>query len=139
MFKALTRKLAWTALSGVIFVCSVISSLLLAQHLEYVYLPVVVNFKVDKHEILDENLVLQGHMSKVRDCRFVEVVAYHGDEYLSLKFEQDGSVSGRSRAEGWQAWGPWAINPAVQQIKFVVRHQCHVLWDSRTILNVDLR
>ena len=104
MFKATTQRLAWAALFGVMFVCSVISSLRLAQYLEHRYLPVVVDFKVDKHELLDGNLVLQGHMSKVRDCRFVEVVAYHGDEYLSLKFEQDGSVSGRSRAEGWQAW-----------------------------------
>ena len=134
MRKALAR-LKWPVLFALVFLGSLISALLVGQWLERRYLPVVTGFEVTFEEHDKEALTIAGRMQKARPCRFVEVAAYSGDAYLNLEFsDRHIRDHGKSRAEGWQSWGPWVITPDAEKVKLVARHQCHILWDSTTVL-----
>lgn len=135
MFNATVNRLKWPVLFAMAFISSVISSLLLSRWLEHKYWPVVTGFAVTYRDQQADSLILAGTMKKVRDCRFVEVAAYSGDRYLNLDFsDRHLRDHGKSRAEGYQAWGPWIITPDASPVKLVARHQCHILWDSTTVL-----
>lgn len=135
MFEVAARRLRWPLLYGLVFVMSVVSALLVGRWLEHKYWPVVTGFAVTYRDQQDGSLILAGRMQKTRDCRFIEVAAYSGDAYLSLDFsDRHLRDHGKSRAEGWQAWGPWIITPDASPVKLVARHQCHILWDSTTVL-----
>lgn len=128
-------KIKWAALFGLVFMSAALSAALIGQWLEHRYMPVVTGFAVTYTDHDDGSLVIAGKMQKVRDCRFVEVAAYSGDAYLSLDFsDRHLRDHGKTRAEGWQTWGPWSITPDTTPIRLVARHQCHILWDSTTVL-----
>ena len=132
--KTLSR-LKWPLLFGLVFVCSVVSALLIGRMIEHRYMPVVTGFAVTYRDQKDGSLILAGRMQKVRDCRFIEVAAYSGDTFLSLDFsDRHLRDHGQSRAEGWQAWGPWILTPDAPHVRLIARHQCHILWDSTTVL-----
>ena len=134
MLKGISR-LKWPILFALVFVSSTVSALLIGQWLEHRYMPVVRGFEVTFEEHEGELMTIAGRMKKVRPCRFIEVAAYSGDAYLSLDFsDRHIRDHGKSRAEGWQLWGPWVITPDAPNVKLVARHQCHILWDSTTVL-----
>ena len=113
----------------------VVSSIIVFQWLEHRYMPVVTGFNVTYSEHDSGSLIIAGNMQKVRDCRFIEVAAYSGDSYLSLEFsDRHLRDHGKTRAEGLQTWGPWEITPDSMPLRLIARHQCHILWDSTTVL-----
>jgi len=125
----------WVALFGLVFMSVVVSSIIVFQWIEHRYMPVVTGFTVTYSDRDHGSLVIAGNMQKVRDCRFIEVAAYSGESYLSLEFsDRHLRDHGKSRAEGLQTWGPWAITPDATPLRLVARHQCHILWDSTTVL-----
>ena len=128
-------RLKWPVLFALVFVGSTISALLVGQWAEQRFFPVVEKFQVTFEQHTHEGLIISGSMDKVRQCRFVEVAAYAGAAYLSVDFpDRPAREIGKTRAEGEQAWGPWLITPDVEKVKLVVRHQCHALWDTVTVL-----
>lgn len=129
------KQLGWPLLYGSVFATSILSSLLLARYIEHRFFPVVTDFVVTYSDKKENAMTVAGQMQKVRDCRFIEVVAYSSNQYLSVDFvDSPARQVGKSRAEGQQAWGPWLITPAASPIRLVARHQCHALWDSSTVL-----
>lgn len=110
---------------------------------EYAFLPVVKDFHLTSIERVDNYIVMQGYMRKVRDCRYVGVsaegVAPSGRADLPLRFLDNNIVNDNTtRPQGTQNWGPWkVVIPAVPNINTVVLysvHSCHLAWETTTEL-----
>ena len=110
---------------------------------EYTFFPVVKNFHLTSIERVDNYIVMQGYMRKVRDCRYVGVSAEgtttSGRVDLPLRFLESNSVNDNTtRPQGTQNWGPWkVVIPTVPNISTVVLysvHSCHLAWETTTEL-----
>ena len=110
---------------------------------EYVFFPVVKNFHLTSIERVDNYIVMQGYMRKVRDCRYVGVSAEgitpSGPVDLPLKFLESNSINDNTtRPQGTQNWGPWrVVIPTMPNISTVVLysvHSCHLAWETTTEL-----
>ena len=110
---------------------------------EYIFFPVVKDFHLTSLERVDNYIVMQGYMRKVRDCRYVGVSAEgtttSGHVDLPLRFLESNIVNDNTtRPQGTQNWGPWrVIIPAVPNINTVVLysvHSCHLAWETTTEL-----
>jgi len=123
-----------------------ILGLVLAKLTEPYIAPVMSGFAVHSVTRTGNLVTINGSMTKVRDCRFVEVDAssvFEGGErddavHLPIRF-LDGNGSDRTnRPVGRQAWGPWTISipikPEVVAITLVAEHRCHFLWTQKTLL-----
>ena len=110
---------------------------------EYIFFPVVKDFHLTSLERVDNYIVMQGYMRKVRDCRYVGVSAEgtttSGHVDLPLRFLESAITNDNTtRPQGTQNWGPWkVIIPASPNINTVVLysvHSCHVAWETTTEL-----
>lgn len=110
---------------------------------EYTFLPVVKDFHLTSIERVDNYIVMQGYMRKVRDCRYVGVsaegVAPSGRADLPLRFLDSNIVNDNTtRPQGTQNWGPWrVVIPTIPNINTVVLysvHSCHLAWETTTEL-----
>ena len=110
---------------------------------EYIFFPVVKDFHLTSLERVDNYIVMQGYMRKVRDCRYVGVSAEgtttSGREDLPLRFLESNSVNDNTtRPQGTQNWGPWrVVIPTVPNISTVTLysvHSCHLAWETTTEL-----
>lgn len=120
---------------GVVFTIACILSIVTAQEIEQNFFPVVSGFQIVTVEHTPNHLIITGAMDKVRNCRFVEAVAYSGGKLLRMRYLDDPTVNGtRTRATGDQVFGPWELTPDVREIRIVSRHACHSFWDSTTTL-----
>ena len=110
---------------------------------EYIFFPVIKNFHLTSLERVDNYIVMQGYMHKVRDCRYVGVsaegVTPSGYVDLSLRFLDSAIINDNTtRPRGTQNWGPWkVVIPTVPNISTVVLysvHSCHLAWETTTEL-----
>ena len=110
---------------------------------EYIFFPVVKNFHLTSIERVDNYIVMQGYMRKVRDCRYVGVsaegIAPSGRVDLPPRFLESNSVNDNTtRPQGTQNWGPWrVVIPTVPTINTMVLysvHSCHLAWETTTEL-----
>ena len=110
---------------------------------EYAFFPVVKDFHLTSIERVDNYIVMQGYMRKVRDCRYVGVSAEgtttSGRVDLPLRFLESNAVNDNTtRPQGTQNWGPWrVVIPTVPNINTVVLysvHSCHLAWETTTEL-----
>ena len=110
---------------------------------EYIFFPVVKDFHLTSLERVDNYIVMQGYMRKVRDCRYVGVSAEgtttSGHVDLPLRFLESNAVNDNTtRPQGTQNWGPWrVVIPTVPNISAVVLysvHSCHPAWETTTEL-----
>ena len=110
---------------------------------EYIFFPVVKDFHLTSLERVDNYIVMQGYMRKVRDCRYVGVSAEgtttSGRVDLPLRFLESNSVNDNTtRPQGTQNWGPWrVVIPSAPNINTVVLysvHSCHLAWETTTEL-----
>lgn len=110
---------------------------------EYTFLPVVKDFHLTSLERVDNYIVMQGYMRKVRDCRYVGVSAEgttpSGRVDLPLRFLESSIVNDNTtRPQGTQNWGPWrVVIPTVPNISTVTLysvHSCHLAWEATTEL-----
>ena len=110
---------------------------------EYVFFPVVKDFHLTSIERVDNYIVMQGYMRKVRDCRYVGVSAEgitpSGHVDLPLRFLESNSINDNTtRPQGTQNWGPWrVVIPTMPNISTVVLysvHSCHLAWETTTEL-----
>jgi len=92
------------------------------KQIESVIHPVVVDFTIKAVEEVAEGKRIAGHMDKVRDCKFEEVLAYSNNKLVDIKFVDVRNVV--SRVEGKQAWGWWLVIPAVDTLTLYSRHTC---------------
>ena len=110
---------------------------------EYIFFPVVKDFHLTSLERVDNYIVMQGYMRKVRDCRYVGVsaggITPSGRVDLPLRFLESSIVNDNTtRPQGTQNWGPWrVVIPTVPNINTVVLysvHSCHLAWETTTEL-----
>ena len=110
---------------------------------EYIFFPVIKNFHLTSLERVDNYIVMQGYMHKVRDCRYVGVsaegVTPSGYVDLPLRFLDSAIINDNTtRPQGTQNWGPWrVVIPTVPNISTVVLysvHSCHLAWETTTEL-----
>ena len=110
---------------------------------EYIFFPVVKDFHLASIERVDNYIVMQGYMRKVRDCRYIGVSAEgtttSGRVDLPLRFLESNIVNDNTtRPQGTQSWGPWrVVIPTVPNINTVVLysvHSCHLAWETTTEL-----
>ena len=110
---------------------------------EYIFFPVVKDFHLTSIERVDNYIVMQGYMRKVRDCRYVGVSAEgttpSGRVDLPLRFLESNTVNDNTtRPQGTQNWGPWrVVIPSAPNINTVVLysvHSCHLAWETTTEL-----
>ena len=110
---------------------------------EYTFFPVVKNFHLTSMERVDNYIVMQGYMHKVRGCRYVGVsaegVTPSGYVDLPLRFLDSAIVNDNvTRPQGTQNWGPWRVTiPTVPNINTMVLysvHSCHLAWETTTEL-----
>ena len=110
---------------------------------EYIFFPVVKDFHLTSLERVDNYIVMQGYMRKVRDCRYVGVSAEgttpSGHVDLPLRFlESNTGNHNTTRPQSTQSWGPWrVVIPTVPNINTVVLysvHSCHLAWETTTEL-----
>ena len=110
---------------------------------EYAFFPVIKDFHLTSMERVDNYIVMQGYMRKVRDCRYVGVsaegVTPSGYVDLPLRFLESSIVNANTtRPQGTQNWGPWrVVIPTVPNINTVVLysvHSCHLAWETTTEL-----
>ena len=110
---------------------------------EYIFFPVVKDFHLTSLERVDNYIVMQGYMRKVRDCRYVGVSAEgttpSGHVDLPLRFLESNIVNDNTtRPQGTQSWGPWrVVIPSAPNINTVVLysvHSCHLAWETTTEL-----
>ena len=110
---------------------------------EYIFFPVVKDFHLTSIERVDNYIVMQGYMRKVRDCRYVGVSAEgitpSGRVDLPLRFLESNTVNDNTtRPQGTQNWGPWkVVIPTAPNINTVVLysvHSCHLAWETTTEL-----
>ena len=110
---------------------------------EYIFFPVVKDFHLTSLERVDNYIVMQGYMRKVRDCRYVGVSAEgttpSGRVDLPFRFLERNTVNDNTtRPQGTQNWGPWrVVIPTVPNINTVVLysvHSCHLAWETTTEL-----
>ncbi len=110
---------------------------------EYTFLPVVKDFHLTSIERVDNYIIMQGYMRKVRDCRYVGVSAEgttpSGRVDLPLRFLDSTIINDNAtRPQGTQNWGPWkVVIPTVPNINTVVLysvHSCHLAWETTTEL-----
>lgn len=121
--------------AGAVLALSFVTILMCAQWGEHRFFPVVDDFTVTTIEHGPKGVTISGVLNKQRDYRFLEVVAYAGEKTLEVVFLDSPNAGGqRSRATGWQTFGPWLISPDTSHVRIVARHRCHSLWDSTTVL-----
>ena len=110
---------------------------------EYAFFPVVKNFHLTSIERVDNYIVMQGYMRKVRNCRYVGVsaegITTSGHVDLPLKFLDSAIINDNTtRPQGTQNWGPWkVVIPTVPNINTVMLysvHSCHLAWETTTEL-----
>ena len=110
---------------------------------EYIFFPVVKDFHLTSLERVNNYIVMQGSMRKVRDCRYVGVSAEgitpSGHVDLPLRFLESNIVNDNTtRPQGTQNWGPWrVVIPSAPNINTVVLysvHSCHLAWETTTEL-----
>ena len=113
------------------------------QWVESVFFPVVKDFHLTSIERVDNNIVMQGYLRKVRDCRYVVVsaegIAPSGRVGLPIRILEGNSVNDNTtRPQGTQDWGPWGVViPSAPNINTVVLysvHSCHPVWETTTEL-----
>lgn len=125
-----------------IFICG----LVLARLTEPLFAPVLSGFTIHSVERSGSKVTISGSMTKIRDCRFIEVDAssvFDGGErddavHLPIRFHDGNGSDRETRPRGRQYWGPWTIEipvkPEVVAIQLDVEHKCHMLWTQRTHL-----
>jgi hypothetical protein len=113
-----------------------------APGVESRYRPVIENFQVESADRFDNIILIRGTMEKVRDCRYVELLAYIRPERdtfwhpLAVDFGPARDTV-QSRLPIPQRWGPWALIlevPTPAQVKLAVRHECHGVYMTVTQL-----
>ena len=127
--------IALSMMIGICFAASAVTGVELAKLAEHKWFPVVTEFVIEQavHMTDGDSVVIRGSMRKVRDCRFIEVVGLSGEKVVEVTF-LDRIGGDKSRAPGVSDFGPWRLHPDASTMQLVVRHRCHGLWDSTTVI-----
>ncbi len=114
------------------------------KNIETGLMPVVDNFEVNEVSEVEGGIEMYGTMTKIRDCRFREMMIYvkrDDEKYpVAADFEfLDPAKNLKTRAVMSQRWGPWRVfipgEYLSADIKMFTRHRCHAFYDTTTELH----
>lgn len=86
--------------------------------------PVVEDFVVEKAEREGDNVRLYGSFNKVRDCEFIDLVAYSGKNHIAVVYGKHPQAPRVSRIVREQTYGPWLLIPYYPKIEIYAHHGC---------------
>ena len=86
--------------------------------------PVVNTFTIDETRAVESGVLISGSLNKVRDCKFIQLVAYSGDEYVHVDFSPSKAVTDTSRRPRYQDYGPWLLSSHINTVTLYVTHDC---------------
>jgi len=128
-------------LTGFTAIFALYAGISVAKTLEHLLFPVVKDFEIKEVKAGEgKSKELAGVMNKVRDCKFIEVVAYDQHKrpvYLEFLDRVDGKTYSRAATE--QLWGWWRVPGTASKITIYSRHSCHPLWETTTLLVGDAK
>lgn len=105
-----------------VFIAALVWGWIGFKKIEPKIMPVVKDFSIDEVVTEGNTQRISGLMNKVRNCDFVELVAYSGNHLIGIGFTETPAPV--SRVEGKQEWGWWVITPPVKQLTLYVNHAC---------------
>lgn len=94
------------------------------KKIEPAIFPVIEDFKIVVAKDLGDKVAISGTMDKVRDCEFIEVVGYSGEEHVAVVFNKYPGAPVVSRLVRKQTYGPWLLIPKVPEIELYAHHIC---------------
>lgn len=132
----------WLALYMLTGIIVALTVLIVAPVVEQRYQPVVIDFRIDSMQRNGAIVTVRGTMDKVRDCRFVEIVAYarqtEFEAWSPVRVDFSPAMDDmQSRLPIYQRWGPWALTlhaPKPMIVKMAARHECHGMYLTTTQL-----
>jgi hypothetical protein len=94
--------------------------------LEPRFFPVIKNFVITEAVAQKNNTVyISGSFTKVRECKFTEVVAYSGPTLIRVVFLDVGKSSPNvTRLAREQFFGPWRLEPKTPLLELYATHEC---------------
>ena len=136
------QRLGWSFLYVLMGAAAVVTAMAVLPPLEARFFPVVKEFHATTLVRNGNTVIGQGTLDKVRDCRFIELLAYAGQNGVDFKtpIRVDFSPSNdamQTRLAIPQEWGPWAfLLPAAEGASIVLaaRHECHAFYTTTTYL-----
>jgi hypothetical protein len=101
--------------------------------------PVVNNVKNIEITKDGDSIIVSFDGEKQRSCTVKElsVIADNGIQSVQGRVIEINPVSTIylvTRPIGFQSFGQWRISPATDKFILVVRHECHLLWQTETVL-----
>jgi hypothetical protein len=95
------------------------------KRIEPIIFPVVIGFEITSAQSeAGKRLRISGTFDKVRQCKFIEVLGYSDNKFVSIAFAALPGAQVPSRLLGVQTYGPWLLAPEVSNLKLYSRHQC---------------
>lgn len=99
--------------------------------------PVIEDFKVTSQSPTANGILIEGSMSKLRDCKILSVSAYDSaGRKLNLDLLEDASLD--TRPVRVQLWGPWEVfgkySNSNNSISLYAEHACSIFWTQTTKL-----
>lgn len=134
----------WIYIKKIIPFISGVCLITIISMLEYSFFPVLDDFTVSRIYRTENSIVLEGYMTKVRNCKFAGIVSTGTDwggetSDVPIYFRDSKNHSG-SRPLGKQGYGPWILEvPVAGNLTTVTLdsiHRCHPAWSSTTRLTV---
>ena len=136
------QKIGWSFLYVLMGAAAVVTAMVVLPPLESRFFPVVKEFHATMLVRNGNTVLAQGTLDKVRDCRFIELLAYADQNGSDIKapIRVDFSPANdlmQTRLAIPQQWGPWAfLLPKAEGASIVLaaRHECHAFYTTTTYL-----
>jgi hypothetical protein len=139
------RTINWLAAMSLAFIIAIVTVFALSPalaRLEPMLFPVTTRLEIRQEAVRIEDGIIEFYVKfdKKRQCDFLGIAWYRGDERLVLKFEASSSLSPATRIVGPQFTGPWQLSApsgfapltTMKGTKARVLHRCHPIWTTIT-------
>ncbi len=128
------RVLSRTGLLALVFLIAIPVLWPLGAEIEGKLLPVTKRLSVESVTPDEGGVSFYVNFDKVRQCKYIGIAWYLGDNRLVLELEPDNHLAPPTRPTGGQYIGPWrllGVNTLKGTHAFVF-HRCHFLWQTVT-------
>lgn len=94
------------------------------RYVESTVYPVISDFEITHIRPDGNSVVIYGRFDKKRDCSFVDVVGYSGQQFVTVVFEEYPDAPSVSRVPRLQTFGPWRLVPKTPTLELYSHHIC---------------
>lgn len=97
------------------------------KHAESVINPVIANFSINKIDLKDKTVTIAGTYKKIRNCEFIDAVAFD-DDFLLIDFGVQKSEVKSASSYDTQSFANWTIKAhnkkRIESLVLYSLHQC---------------